>query len=144
MKVWRTILLYGLALAMITSVLKFMEYRFIVRDLSLEIYLGLIALMFTTLGVWAGLKLTRKKQIVTTPAKQFTRNEENLKRTGITKRELEVLELIGQGLSNQEIADRMFVSLNTVKTHIANLFTKLSARRRTQAIQRAKDLELIP
>ena len=113
-----------------------------VRDLSLEFYLGVVALVFTAVGIWAGLRLTRPKTKVIVQ-KDFTFNEEEFNRLGISKRELEVLELMAQGLSNQEIADKLFVSLNTVKTHSANLFIKLDAKRRTQAVQRAKDLQLI-
>lgn len=139
----RTILLYGLALAVLIFLLKFLEYRFFVRDLSMEFYIGIIAVMFTVLGVWAGLKLTRKKTIiVTNPNFQF--DETRLEKQGISKREYEVLELMAKGLSNQEIADKLFVSLNTVKTHSSNLFLKLEVKRRTQAIQRAKELQLIP
>ncbi len=138
----KTILLYGIALAALTGMLKFIEYRFFVRDLSLEFYLGLVALLFTGLGVWAGLRLTRKKVIVANP--NFELNEPELQRLGISKREYEVLGLIAQGLSNQEIAEKLFVSLNTVKTHSSNLFMKLEARRRTEAIRRAKELSLLP
>lgn len=113
-----------------------------VRDLSLEFYLGVVALVFTSVGIWAGLKLTRPKTKVVVQS-TFIFNEEECNRLGISKRELEVLELMAQGLSNQEIADKLFVSLNTVKTHSANLFIKLDAKRRTQAVQRAKDLQLI-
>src|SRR5262247_1365247 len=138
----KTILLYGIALAALTGVLKFFEYRFLVRDLSLEFYLGAVAVLFTGLGVWVGLRLTRKKVVIATP--EFKVNEPELQRLGISKREYEVLELIAQGLSNQEIAERLFVSLNTVKTHSSNLFMKLDARRRTQAIRRAKEFGLLP
>ena len=109
----------------------------------MEFYVGIVAVMFTILGVWAGLKLTRKKTIIiTNPNFQF--DESRLERLGISKREYEVLELMSKGHSNQEIADKLFVSLNTVKTHSSNLFLKLDAKRRTQAIQKAKELELIP
>lgn len=129
----RTIILYGLALAALISLLKFLEYRLFLRDLSLEFYVGILAVMFTILGVWVGLKLTRKKTIViTNPNFQF--DETRLERFGISKREYEVLELMSKGLSNQEIADKLFVSLNTIKTHSSNLFLKLDAKRRTQAI----------
>jgi two-component system, NarL family, response regulator LiaR len=138
----RTILLYGVAMAALTGILKFIEYRFLVRDLSLEFYLGAVAIIFTVLGVWAGMRLTRRKVIVANP--DFKRDGAELQRLGISKREYEVLELMAQGLSNQEIADRLFVSLNTVKTHSSNLFMKLEARRRTQAIHRAKELGLLP
>src|SRR5262245_25364293 len=137
----RTILLYGVAMAALTGILKFIEYRFLVRDLSLEFYIGLVAVLFTGLGVWAGLRLTRKKVIIADP--DFKLNEAELQRLGISKREYEVLELIAQGLSNQEIADKLFVSLNTVKTHSSNLFIKLEVRRRTQAVRRAKELGLL-
>lgn len=134
--------MYGLALAVLIFLLKFLEYRLFVRDLSMEFYVGIIAVMFTILGVWAGLKLTRRKTIIiTNPHFQF--DESRLERLGISKREYEVLELMAKGLSNQEIADKLFVSLNTVKTHTSNLFLKLDARRRTQAIQKAKELQLI-
>jgi two-component system, NarL family, response regulator LiaR len=138
----KTILIYGVALAALTGVLKFIEYRFFVRDLSLEFYLGLVAILFAGLGVWAGLRLTRRKVVVANP--DFKLNEPELQRLGISKREYEVLELMAQGLSNQEIADKLFVSLNTVKTHSSNLFMKLDARRRTQAVRRAKEFGLLP
>lgn len=138
----KTILLYGVAMAALTGILKFIEYRYFVRDLSLEFYLGAVAVLFTGLGVWAGLRLTRRKVVIATP--DFKLNEAELQRLGISKREYEVLELMAQGLSNQEIADKLFVSLNTIKTHSSNLFMKLDARRRTQAIHRAKELGLLP
>lgn len=138
----RTVLLYGLALAVLVFLLKYLEYRLIVHDLSIEFYVGLVALFFTGLGIWAGLKLTRKQIVIVGP--DFLLNEAELKRLGISKREHEVLELIANGLSNQEIADKLFVSLNTIKTHSSNLFLKLEVSRRTQAIQKAKELRLIP
>jgi NarL family two-component system response regulator LiaR len=138
----KTILLYGVAMAALTGILKFIEYRYFVRDLSLEFYLGAVAIIFTVLGVWAGMRLTRRKVIVANP--EFKHDGTELQRLGISKREYEVLDLMAQGLSNQEIADRLFVSLNTVKTHSSNLFMKLDARRRTQAIHRAKELGLLP
>ena len=138
-------LIYGLSLAFLVFLLKFLEYRYIVHDLSLEFYLGLIAILCTALGVWAGLRLTRPKRIlVPVSSDDFKLNEELLTQTGISKREYAVLELMAKGHSNQEIADALFVSLNTVKTHSSNLFVKLNAKRRTQAIQRAKELGLIP
>lgn len=138
----RTIILYGLSLAVLIFFLKFIEYRFLVRDLSMEFYVGAVAIFFTVLGVWAGLKLTRKKTIIiTNPAFQF--DQKRLDSVGISKREYEVLELMAKGLSNQQIADKLFVSLNTVKTHSSNLFLKLEVSRRTQAVQKAKELQLI-
>lgn len=138
----KIILIYGLALAVLIFGLKYLEYRLFVRDLSLEFYLSIVAVMFTGLGLWAGLKFTRKKVVTVGP--EFIFNEEELHHLGISKREHEVLELMARGLSNQEIADRLFVSLNTIKTHSSNLFLKLEVNRRTQAIQKAKELRLIP
>jgi NarL family two-component system response regulator LiaR len=117
----RTILVYGLSLAALISLLKFLEYRLFVRDLSIEFYVGIVAVMFTILGVWVGLKLTRKKTIIITNA-NFQFDESRLEKAGISKREYEVLELMARGFSNQEIADKLFVSLNTIKTHSSNLF----------------------
>jgi two-component system, NarL family, response regulator LiaR len=141
----KTIILYAIALALLVFFLKFIEYRFFVRDLSLEFYLGLIAVLFSVMGVWAGVKLSRRKpQVVVAAGGTFQVDDENLKQLGISRREYEVLELIASGLSNQEIADRLFVSLNTIKTHSSNLFIKLNVKRRTQAIQKAKELGLLP
>jgi len=138
----KTILIYGIALAALIATLKFIEYRFFMQDLSLEFYLGIVAVLFTGLGIWVGLRLTRKKVIIATP--DFQLNEPELHKLGISKREYEVLELIAHGLSNQEIAGKLFVSPNTVKTHSSNLFMKLGVRRRTEAIRRAKELRLLP
>jgi len=138
----KTIILYGLAMAVFIFLLKYLEYRLLIHDLSTEIYVGIIAITFTALGIWAGIRLTRKKVMVTDG--NFIFNEKELQRLGISKREHEVLELVASGLSNQEIADKLFVSLNTIKTHTSNLFLKLDVSRRTQAIQKAKELRLIP
>ena len=106
--------------------------------------MGIIALGFTALGIWAGLKLTTKKIVTVQVGPEFVLNEAELQRIGLSKREHEVLELMAQGLTNQQIADKLFVSLNTIKTHSSNLFLKLEVSRRTQAIQRGKELRLIP
>lgn len=138
----RIVLIYGLSVAALVVLLRTIEYRFLVHDLSLEFYIGTIAVLFTGLGIWAGLRLTRRKTIVVNP--DFVLNESELERLGISQREREVLQLISLGHSNQEIADQLFVSLHTVKTHTSNLFVKLDVKRRTQAIQKAKELQLIP
>lgn len=144
-------LIYGLCGGVLIVVLKLLEFRFLVVEHSLEIYGGLIALLFAALGIWLGLKLTKKKEIlvvkevpVPSSSQPFALNEERLKDLGITKRELEILELIAKGMSNREIADKLFVSENTVKTHSSRLFDKLSAKRRTQAVQIGKEMGLIP
>ena len=143
-------LVYGLSGGVLILILKLIEFRFLVVEHSLEIYGGLIAALFAAVGIWLGLKLTRKEEIVVVKeipvpsTEPFTLNAEQVKRLGITKRELEILELIAQGLSNREIADKLFVSESTVKTHSSRLFEKLSAKRRTQAVQIAKENGLIP
>jgi DNA-binding CsgD family transcriptional regulator len=129
-------------MAALLSILKFVEYQYFVRDLPIEFYIGLIAAMFTGLGIWVGLRLTRPKVINNSPT--FELDEASLQKLGISKREYEVLELIAAGYSNQEIAEKLFVSTSTVKTHVSNVLAKLDARRRTQAIQRAKELRIIP
>ena len=138
----KTVFLYGALLAILLVVLKVSEYNFYIKRLSIEFYVGLVAIFFTALGIWVGLNLTKKKIIVVQG--EFTFNQTEQAHRGISKRELEVLELMAQGLANQEIADKLFVSLNTVKTHSSNLFNKLEVNRRTQAIQKAKKLSLIP
>ena len=144
------ILIYGLCGGILIVALRMIEFRFMIVEHSFEIYGGLIAALFAGLGIWLGLKLTKKKEIlivkeVPVPAAAaFSLNEQRLKDLGITKRELEILELIAQGMSNREIAEKLFVSENTVKTHSSRLFDKLDAKRRTQAVQIAKEMGLIP
>jgi DNA-binding CsgD family transcriptional regulator len=146
----KTILVYGILGGVLIAVLKLVEYRYLVVEHSLEIYGGIVALLFSALGIWLGLKLTRTHETVVVRevpvpvTGPFARNETRLEQLGITPRELEILEAMAAGLSNREMAERLFVSENTVKTHAARLFDKLSARRRTQAVQRAKEAGLIP
>jgi len=144
------ILIYGLLGGLLIALLKLVEYRFLVVEHSIEIYGGLIALVFAGVGIWLGLKLTRTKEVVVfkevavSTAVPFARNEGSLRELTITRRELEILELIANGMSNREIAEKLFVSENTVKTHSSRLFDKLGAKRRTQAVQLGKELGLIP
>ena len=144
----KTVLLYGMVGGVLIAALKLIEYRFLVLEHSLEIYGGIVALIFAGVGIWLGLKLTRKEIIVrevpVPVVGPFTRNEARVEELGITPRELEILEAMAAGFSNKEIGERLFVSENTVKTHAARLFMKLSASRRTQAVQRAKEAGLIP
>jgi ATP/maltotriose-dependent transcriptional regulator MalT len=149
-RAFRDILLYGLLGGVLIFILKLAEYRFLVIEHSFEIYGALIAALFSALGIWLGLTLTRKKpsviikEIPAQPSEPFVPNEARLTQLAITPRELEILGLIAAGLSNREIADRLFVSENTIKTHSSRLFDKLGARRRTQAVQIAKTSRLIP
>ena len=138
----RTIIIYGVAMAVLVGLLRLVEYKYFVREIPLEFYIGLVAILFTILGIWAGLRLTRPKVIDTSAPFELDRH--NLERLGISKRELEVLELLSRGLSNQEIADTLFVSTSTVKTHVSNILAKLDSSRRTLAISRAKELRIIP
>lgn len=140
----RTIIIYGIAMAVLLALLKFVEYKYFVRDIPLEFYIGLVAVMFTTIGIWAGLRLTRPRGVEVEVQAPFERDENVIKKLGISKREFEVLELIAEGLSNQDIADRLFVSTSTVKTHVSNVLAKLDAGRRTEAIARAKEMHIIP
>ncbi|MDH4473013.1 MAG: LuxR C-terminal-related transcriptional regulator [Fluviicola sp.] len=147
---YRTILLTGVSLAAMLVLLRWLELRFLIFDNAIEVYIGAIALLFTGLGVWLALKLTKPKtviverQVFVATNADFQLNETVLTELGISKRELEVLELMALGCSNQEIANRLFVSLNTVKTHSSRLFEKLEVNRRTQAIEKGKRLILIP
>jgi DNA-binding CsgD family transcriptional regulator len=143
------ILIYGLCGGLLIVALKVIEYRFLVVEHSIEIYGGLVATIFAVVGIWLGLKLTKKKETVVVkevavPAQPFSVNHSRLQELGITPREHEILELIATGLSNREIAEKLFVSENTVKTHSSRLFDKLSAKRRTQAVQIGKELGIIP
>jgi DNA-binding NarL/FixJ family response regulator len=145
-------ILFGLCLALLLFLLKWLELRLLVINHAFEIYIGAIALLFTGLGIWLAYTLIKpksvtivvEKEIVKEPSPVFTLNENTLKEKGISKRELEVLSLIAQGLSNREIAAQLFVSENTIKTHTSRLFEKLEAEKRIQAVDRAKKLGLIP
>ena len=156
----KTVLLYGILGGLLVAVLKVVEYRFLVLEHSLEIYGGIVAAIFSALGIWLGLKLTRPRQTVIetvitrevpvevpvpVPANgPFVRNQSRVEQLGLTPRELDILEAMAAGLSNREIAERLFVSENTVKTHAGLVFDKLAAKRRTQAVQLAKKAGLIP
>lgn len=144
------IFLYGLVGGVLIAGLKLIEYRWLVVEHSVEIYGALVATVFAIFGIWLGLRLTQRnkevevREIMVAAPVEFVRDQEKLELFGITPRELEVLQLIADGLSNKEIAVRVFVSENTIKTHLSRVFDKLGARRRTQAVQIAKELRLIP
>jgi len=148
----KLVILYGASLAGILLLLKWLEFRFVIMDHSFEVYIGAIAILFTSLGIWLALKLSKRKTetivvekevFISKPAEGHVPDEKTLLKFGISKREWEVLELMSQGLSNQEIAERLFVSVNTVKTHLSNLFQKLDVKRRTQATEKGKRLGLL-
>jgi DNA-binding CsgD family transcriptional regulator len=141
LEVRKHVLLYGLLGGAAIVVLRLIEYRWLVVEYSVEIYAALTAAVFAAVGIWLGQRLTRPKEtvvvreiVVEAPA-NFVRDDRKLESLGVTPRELEILELIAAGLSTREIAERVHVSENTVKTHSSRVFDKLGARRRTQAVQ---------
>ena len=136
----RYILISGLAIAAVAFVLQWLEYRYAVRALPTETYIGLLALGFTALGVWAGYRLTLGRPVKRSPQE---RNSRAIASLGISERELEVLELLAAGHSNKEIAERLFVSPHTVKTHVGHLYEKLEVTRRTEAVQKARMLGIL-
>ncbi|WP_345949851.1 LuxR C-terminal-related transcriptional regulator [Mucilaginibacter sp. PAMB04274] len=149
---YRQTLLYGASLAVLLFVLKWLELRLLIIHHSFELYAGGIALLFTGLGIWLALKLARpkvetrvvEKEVYVSTATPFVLNQNALNELNLSRRELDVLELMAGGLSNQEIAERLFVSLNTIKTHSARVFEKLEVKRRTQAVEKARRISLIP
>lgn len=148
----KKLILYGVVLAALAAALNLAEYRFIVVDHRIEIYMGIIAIVFIALGAFIGRRLTSPQQVVVeklvavpvSPATPFVLNDAVLDKLGISKREHEVLLLMAEGLSNQEIAERSYVSVNTIKTHVSNLLLKLDAKRRTQAVLKARELGIVP
>jgi NarL family two-component system response regulator LiaR len=157
------VIVYGISLALLLFLLKWLELRFIIISHAFEIYIGAIALIFTALGIWLALKLIKPKVNTVVVEKEvyinnvvekevfegkqaasFVVNEKELDALGLSKRELEVLQLMAEGLSNQEIASRLYISLSTIKTHSSKVFEKLDVRRRTQAVEKAKRCGLIP
>lgn len=140
---WVIVLIYGLAMAAVVFALKYIEYRYLLRDLSVEVYIGVVAALFTAVGIWLGSRLLKEKKVVVEVPLPARVNEEAVRASGLSARELEVLRLMAQGHSNQEIADRLFISVPTVKSHSSSLFVKLAVKRRTEAVHKAKSLGLI-
>ncbi|MEM9178903.1 MAG: LuxR C-terminal-related transcriptional regulator [Pseudomonadota bacterium] len=138
-RVKKSIIIYALALAALAFVLQWIEYQYLTRAFTTEFYILLIGIGFTALGLWLGRMLTSAPR---TP--EFTLNEAALKSLGITKREHAVLEQMAGGQSNKEIAESLHVSPNTVKTHVSRLYEKLEVKQRLQAVQKARELQLIP
>lgn len=144
------LLAYGVLGGLLIAGLQWIEYRWLVLEHSVEIYGALVAAIFAAVGIWLGQRLTRRpdrvvvREVPVPAPATFIRDQQKLEALGITPRELEVLGLIAEGLSTREIAERAHVTQNTVKTHASRVFDKLGARRRTQAVQRGKELRLIP
>ncbi|MGV3459858.1 MAG: response regulator transcription factor [Flavobacterium sp.] len=144
------LLLYGSGLALLLLALRWLEFRYLFLAYAPEMFTGAIAFVFTALGIWLALKLAKPKTVVIEKEvavyvsdTEFTRDDAAMEQTGISRRELEVLELMADGLSNAEIAEKLYVSLNTVKTHSSKIFEKLEVKRRTQAVEVAKRMRII-
>lgn len=155
---YKNVLLYGLSLAVLLCLLQLLEYRFIIIDHAFEVYVTCIAILFTALGIWLSLRLMKPKvetdiQTIVEEKLVYVKdetthenaqvNEAERTKLGLSNREMEVLKLMADGLSNQEIANQLYLSLNTIKTHSSKLFEKMEVKRRTQAIEKAKRLQLI-
>ena len=147
----RHIILYGFILAILVFALKWLQWEFLIVDNSIDIYIGLIAVFFTILGVWVATQLVKpkvltivvEKEIYVTPPEKGIINEAELKKFGLSNREYEVLQLLAKGYSNADISENLFLSLSTVKSHVSNLFVKLDVKSRTQAAEKAKRLKII-
>jgi DNA-binding CsgD family transcriptional regulator len=135
---WRLIIVYGLAFAALTFLLEWLDYKHAVHAWSTEFYVACIAIVFVALGIWVGNRLTAK------PREPYVRNIAAIKSLGISAREVEVLDLLAAGHANKVIARRLDISPNTVKTHVARLFEKLEVASRTQAISKARELDILP
>lgn len=153
LKKYKSTVLYGFVLAFLLLLVKWLEFRFVIVNHSLEIYIAIIALIFTALGIWLSKKLTKPKTVIiekeivkeiVIDTTEFIQDKKTIENLNISKRELEVLDLMSKGMSNQEIADALFVSIPTIKTHSSKLFEKLEVSRRTQAVEKAKRLRIIP
>ena len=145
-------IIYSISLALLLFLLRWLELRVIIFDLSFEIYIGFIAVIFTALGIWLALKLSKpkietvvvEKEVYVNRSENFVPDTALVSQLELSKRELQILGLLALGHSNQEIAGKLFISLSTVKTHLQNIFEKLDVKRRIQAVEKAKRLNLIP
>jgi DNA-binding CsgD family transcriptional regulator len=146
----RHIVLYGAFMAVLVFALKWLQWKYLITDNSSDIYIGLIAVFFTLLGVWVATQLTKpkiqtvivEKEVYVTQPTDFAINETELKKLNLTTREYEVLQLLTQGLTNAQIAEKLFLSLSTIKTHVSNLFVKMEVKNRTQAVEKANRLKI--
>lgn len=147
----RSIIIYGVLMAVLVFVLKWLQWKFVIVDNSLDIYIGLIAVFFTVLGVWVATQLVKpkiqtvvvEKEVYITQPQEFIINKTELEKLNLSTREYEILQLLGKGYSNAEIANTLFLALSTVKTHVSSLFIKMDVKSRTQTIEKAKRLRII-
>lgn len=147
----RHLLLYGVLLALLVLLRKWLQWKFLIVDNSIDIYIGLIAIFFTMLGIWVATQLVKpkveklivEKEVYIPQPQPFSVNEDELKKLNLSAREYEVLQLLAKGYSNAEIAKALFLSVSTVKTHVSNLFFKMDVKSRTQTIEKARRLRLV-
>lgn len=146
---YKVVFLLGLSLGLLLVLLRWMELRWLIFMHATEVYIGGVALVFMLVGGWVAVRLTNpktvivEKEVILPTESLLLPDEQVILELGLSNRELEVLDLMAQGYSNQEIADRLFVSLNTIKTHTSRIFEKLEVNRRTQAVEKAKRLRVI-
>lgn len=151
LKDFRYIFLYGLILAILVFVLKWLQWKFLIVDNAIDIYIGFVAFFFTGLGVWVATQLVKpkiqtviiEKEVLIVQPENFTINETELQKLNLSSREYEVLQLLTKGYSNADIAETLFLSLSTIKTHVSNLYLKMDVKSRTQAIEKSKRLKII-
>ena len=138
----KEILLYGILMGVLLVVLRLVQYNVIIRDINIEFYAAIVAVIFLIIGAWLGGKLVLKEKSIEKIEGESTITPPKIEHD-LSKREYEVLVMMSKGFSNREIADKLFVSLNTIKTHTSNIYLKLNVKRRTQAIKKARDIQLL-
>lgn len=157
-KAYRHLIVYGISMFALLFLLKWLHWKFLIVGHSTDIYIGLVALLFTLLGIWIAKQIVKPKietrvvekletvvveKIVYLEAETNTElNKEEINNLNLSSRELEVLALVAQGMSNSEIAEKLFLSLSTIKTHVSNLFVKMDVKRRTQLIEKSRRLKI--
>lgn len=151
----RYLILYGVLLAFLVFLLKWLQWKFLIVDNSIEIYIGLIAVFFTILGIWVATQLVKpkvetitetviiEKEIYIPRPEDFSVDQKELEKLNLSTREYEILQLLARGYSNADVAGNLFLSLSTIKTHVSNLYLKMDVKSRTQAIEKAKRLKII-
>lgn len=147
----RHIILYGILMAILVFILKWLQWKFLIVNNSIDIYIGLIAIFFTVLGVWMATQFIRvktktvivEKKVIVTHSDKFKPDDAELKNLNLSSREYEVLQLLAKGYSNADIAKKLFLSINTIKTHVSNLYQKVDVKSRTQVIEKAKRMKII-
>lgn len=143
LKIKKEYWIYGIMMALLLFVLEWTQYRYFIRDISIELLISILAGVFILLGIWVGLNMKKRTSSISQGGEPEVLKAEAARKFNLSSRETEVLELLAEGFSNQEIAEKLFISLSTVKSHISNIYTKLEVKRRTQAVQKAKSSHLV-